>query len=652
MRLGAACFAFIVVLAAACDDSQAPAIPTNGPFLLAGQDCDSLVPEHCGFPMPSNVYLADDTSPDPLRPTGKHIAFGATTLPARTADGQHLDPSVYADHDGFSPGQPPMTFLASATAVGLPTQDDMQMSTTTASPTILLDADSGELVPHFAEVDASTFDDTTRTLMLRPAIRLKDSTRYIVAIRHVVDTNGKPIAASPAFAALRDGTSSADFSVDRRRALYTDIFAKLAAAGIDKSDLQIAWDYSTASQTNNTKQMIAMRDDALATVGTDGPDYTIESVTENPDPMVRRRIMGLMTAPLYLSDPNPGGHLVLDANGLPKKNGTAQFEFEVNIPVSVANAASGAPLLQNGHGLLGSLTEGQDSYLVQFANDYGFVAFSINLLGMDNTESGYILNTALPTDIGLFRACVDRQHQGLLNELLLMRLMKGKFSRDPNVQFNGHSAIDTTRAFYRGDSQGGIFGTTYMALSTDVTRGMLGEPGAPYSLILGRSSDFSGFSALLHIIYKDPRDVQLAIAMLQIVWDRTEPDGYMPFITSNMFPNTPQHQVLIEAALGDHQVTPIGAHVIARAVGAKNILPVNREVFGIPDMQPPFQGSGIVEYDFGLPPSPEQNLPPTGPDGSDPHGKLRSVVSSQLQVDFFFRTGTIYQFCGGLCKGT
>jgi hypothetical protein len=651
MRLRAACFALVVLLAAACDDSQSPTIPTTGPFLLAGQDCDSLVPERCGFPMPSNVYLADDTSPDPQRPTGKHVAFGVTTLP-EYADGKHLDPSTYADHDGFSPGQPPMTFLASATAVGLPTQDNMEMSTTTASPTILLDADSGELVPHFSEVDASTFDDTTRTLMLRPAVRLKDSTRYIVAVRHVVDTSGKVIAPSPAFAALRDGTSSSDFSVDRRRALYADIFAKLAAAGVDKSDLQIAWDYSTASQTNNTKQMIAMRDDALATVGADGPDYTIESITENPDPMVRRRIMGWMTAPLYLSDPNPGGHLVLDSNGLPKKNGTAQFEFEVNIPVSVANAASGAPLLQNGHGLLGSLTEGQDSYLVQFANDYGFVAFSINLLGMDKNENDYILNTALPADIGLFRACVDRQHQGLLNELLLMRLMKGKFSRDPNVQFNGHSAIDTTQAFYRGDSQGGIFGATYMALSTDVTRGMLGEPGAPYSLILGRSADFSGFSALLHIVYKDPRDVQIAISLLQMTWDRTEPDGYMPFITSNMFPNTPQHQILIEAAIGDHQVAPIGAHVIARAAGAKNISPVNRELFGIPDMQPPFQGSGIVEYDYGLPPSPEVNLPPTGPDGSDPHGKLRSVPSSQLQVDLFFRTGTIDQFCGGLCKGT
>jgi hypothetical protein len=31
---------------------------------------------------------------------------------------------------------------------------------------------------------------------------------------------------------------------------------------------------------------------------------------------------------------------------------------------------------------------------------------------------------------------------------------------------------------------------------------------------------------------------------------------------------------------------------------------------------------------------------------------LRSVPSSQMQVDSFFKTGTIHQFCSGLCKGT
>lgn len=59
------------------------------------------------------------------------------------------------------------------------------------------------------------------------------------------------------------------------------------------------------------------------------------------------------------------------------------------------------------------------------------------------------------------------------------------------------SIVDPKLAFYRGDSQGGIFGATYMAISTDVTRGLLGETGAPYTLLLDRSVDFSGFKFLL-----------------------------------------------------------------------------------------------------------------------------------------------------------
>ena len=69
-----------------------------------------------------------------------------------------------------------------------------------------------------------------------------------------------------------------------------------------------------------------------------------------------------------------------------------------------------------------------------------------------------------------------------------------------------------------------------------------------------------------------------------------------------MLPGTPAHHVLIHTAIGDHQVTPLGAHLIARTIGAKNLKPVNREVFGIPDADGPFtDGSAIVEYVFGLP---------------------------------------------------
>src|SRR5262245_65820792 len=111
-----------------------------------------------------------------------------------------------------------------------------------------------------------------------------------------------------------------------------------------------------------------------------------------------------------------------------------------------------------------------------------------------------------------------------------MRMMSGRFAKDPLMQDNGKSMIDTTKRFYRGDSQGGIFGTTYMALTTDVTRGLLGEPGMPYNLLLNRSVDFADFFQLLQGTYPQARDLQLVLGLVQLLWDRTEPSGYAPYI--------------------------------------------------------------------------------------------------------------------------
>ena len=81
---------------------------------------------------------------------------------------------------------------------------------------------------------------------------------------------------------------------------------------------------------------------------------------------------------------------------------------------------------------------------------------------------------------------------------------------DPATSFNGNPTIDTTQRFYRGDSQGGISGGVYMAISTDVTRGLLGETGAPYNTLLCRSADFNGFFLIIQGTYPNPLDIQLA----------------------------------------------------------------------------------------------------------------------------------------------
>jgi hypothetical protein len=109
--------------------------------------------------------------------------------------------------------------------------------------------------------------------------------------------------------------------------------------------------------------------------------------------------------------------------------------------------------------------------------------------------------------------------------------------------------------------------------------------------------------------------------------------------------------VLIHAALGDHQVTPLGAHVIARAVGAKALSPAARPIWGVGEAAGPFTGSGIVEYDYGalVPPLPETNTPTTAPDSTDPHDWVRKEQTAIDQSAHFFFTGEIAPYCAGSC---
>ncbi|MFT3764682.1 MAG: hypothetical protein QM820_04070 [Minicystis sp.] len=619
----------------------------GGGVPLLGGDCNPMVPAQCGFPFPSNAYLIDD----PFTVTGKRVAFGRTTLPGYTPK-THLDPVWWKDNDGFSAGQNILTHLPGATTTGLPTQDDIDRSIGPDSPTILLDAETGERVPHFAELDMSLGNEPAedRTFILRPVVRLKDATRYIVAIRRVVDADGKAIAPSDTFLALRDGTESCEPSVGRRRALYADIFARLEKAGIAKDDLQIAWDYSTASRESNVGRMIRMRDDALGKAGNKGPEYTVDSYEDNPNPHIRRRVHVKMKVPLYMNQPGPHARMVVDAQGMPIQNGFAEYEVLVHIPNAATKGTPGA-LLQNGHGLLGYKEEGQDGYLAELADKHNYVAFAVDLIGMAHEDYPTLASSAVE-DIEGFMAAVDRQHQGVINSLLAMRLMKGAFATDPVTVIDGNPTIDPTQAFYRGDSQGGIFGTTYMAVSTDVTRGLLGEPGLPYSLLLNRSADFGPYLVLLRGAFRTGRNMQQVIGLLQMIWDRTEPNGYLPYLASGDLPGqkTPAHEVLLHVAIGDHQVTPLGAHIIARAVGAKNLTPVNRSVWGVPEMAGPFMGSAMVEWDFGNKESPKTNTPPDDTYGPDPHDEVRKLPEAMDQTNAFFRMGVVQPFCSGACN--
>jgi hypothetical protein len=712
-----------VVAAPSCKPKAASGIYWGGNGLssedpLGGLDCDPLVPGECGYPFPSNVYLVADSKTD----TGWHVQFRGRTLPIAAGQGP-VDPTPWTYSDGFSPGSGAFAYFPNVDVAGmwkagtLASPENIALSMTPSSPTVIIEADTGARVPHWTELDMSPTDNSalsTRSLIIRPAIRLKDNTRYIIAIRNLVDGSGATLAATPTFAALRDGTAPQmvtvnpngalpktllDPTVEPRRGLYADIFSHLSKAGVDKGSLQLAWDFTTASQKSTVSDMLTVRDDALTKVGTAGPSYTIvstQSCPENcPDPPpsagappspIYMRIVGYMTVPSYLTTaptaaatpvkgfPGPvsiPGMVFEDINTrlnrdpttrAPVQNGTENWPFIVSVPTDLYNAVSagqspGGPVVQQGHGLFGNPAEGEgyDGEFDRLAQAYGYVTIAVPFQGFYNWDPP-IAEQALEGNILHFLGLVESQVQGQVNQLLAMRMMIGQFAKDPLMNPNGHPLIDTTKRYYRGDSQGGIMGAGYMAISTDVTRGVLGEPGMPYNVLLPRSSDYAGSYYLLLLgsyAQAGGRDINLLLGGVQMLWDRSEPDGFAPYITTNTLPKTPSHNVLLNVAIGDQQVTPYGAHILARTMGGvQNLEPVNREIYGIPDAAGPFSGNGMTEFNFHLDQNPavklnETNIPNQGPDDCDPHDKVRQMFPVFEQTANFFATGMVQNYCWG-----
>lgn len=650
MRRSVSLLAFSLLCA--CDAPPAPADagtdagPGEDPLR---PDCEALVPEFCALPWPSDYFLVED----PSTPTGRRVAVGETTLPVATVRNRsrHIDPSPLATRDGWSVNASLLAYLPGATATGLPSPANIGLSLEDGSPTVLLEAETGERVPHFSEIDESVADPSApRALIVRPVVPLEHATRYIVAIRGVVDERGELVPPSATFAALRDGTEYDLPYITQRREHFEALFDTLESYGVARADLQLAWDFTTGSLENDTGWMLHVRDRTLEAIGEDGPDFRIdriEELTPEESPHIARRVHVVMTVPNFLAGTDVSDGLNFGSDGLPAPNGTIEFPILVNIPRSATPDTPVKPL-QYGHGLLGSREQVNAGWLAQFANEHGFMPFATDWVGMSDQDYATVVLSISTGNLADFRIVPERLVQGVVNALSAMRLMRGAFGQHPDLLVDGRSIVDTSEGFYTGDSQGGIFGGTYMAITTDVRRGILGVPGQPYNLLLNRSVDFDPYLAFIRMVYRDGVDIQLVLNYLQQLWDRAEPGSYTRHIMNDPLPGTPSHQVIIQAAIGDHQVTTLGAHIMARAIGAVAIAPQTRPIWGIEEVEGPHVGSAIVEFDYGVP-EPITNVPPR--EGEDPHGAVRRNPRALAQTLHFFTTDPpeIVHTCEGPC---
>lgn len=645
--------------------------------------CDFLDTTVCLQPFPNDFY----TKADPSTPTGKRLDLHAESTPANTA-GVHIDVTDMNRGDGFSPGNaimlkvPGLDTPAAFANSGLVPLSDLHAYDETNAPVIVINAATGERQPIWAELDSNptTVDPSDDgpggidqnpgntedvNLLVRPAKNFDYGQRYIVAFRNLKDANNQPIESPIGFRAYRDNLPTQQDAVENRRPHMEQVIGDVVSkAGVERSSLYMAWDFTIASQKSVTARALQIRDDAFERLGDtnladrkiqgDSPDVEVTAVCNVGDP-------SSCGAGIGKGLPVPSGDMLryvegkinnipcyLDTNGCAAgtkfkiaADGSVDFDpsftmsipFRCIIPKAVQPGGAGTAVLPGkagiyGHGLLGDYKQAISAGPENVAKTGGGVWCGANWDGFSTADYLIVINSL--SDMSNFNKAVDRMQQGFVNFMMLQRAMihpdgfaaqeAFQLDDDGNGATDKKSVIDVsafpdTRGQYMGISQGGIMGGALMALTPDSDYGVLGVPGMNYSTLLRRSVDsdqyFKNPAIGLYKNYPDMHDRPVLLSLMQLLWDRGEANGYAQAMTSSPLPNTPPHDVLLSVAFGDHQVTNYSAEVEARTIGASIYAPAlnagrhwDSDPFlgmGQASTFPWDSGSVMVYYDSGPP---------------------------------------------------
>lgn len=638
----------MIAAAAACDPGSDPIDPGPTPDAGPAIDpaCNPLGTTACLLPWPSAAYLREaDTA------TGVAVDLPAEAMPVNS-DGVAVDPAPFNRFDGFAPSGPMLVaFPDGVSAAGLPAHEDPAASLAADAPIVVLDMDTGERVPFFAELDASATVHEDRPLIIRPLVRLRPGARHLVAIRKAVRAaDGSALPVPPGFQSILAGAPLDHPRMDRLAAPYADIFAALEDAGVPRDDLVLAWDFVTASDDYLTADLLHMRAGALAAMGEDGAGLSFTAEAEDLDsPLVDQFLVGTMQAPGFLSSgEDDDSILARDADGLPLLGEDHEARFAVLVPACVQALPEEElprPVVIFGHGLFGdgagSVRGGGTQAL---ANSACVVLVAGDFIGL--TSRQVELAAAVVTDANLAPALTEKLAQSVIDFLALGRLARGPLAQDPRLQRGDGARIltaDPDQVYYYGASLGGIMGNVIMAYSPDLGRGVLGVPGGAWSLLLERSFAWQTLQIAAQNAYPDRFAYQMLPVLLGMRFEPYDAITTAARVTGTPLPDTPVKQVLLYEAVGDSLVSNLTTEMVARTMGLSVLGPSVRLPGGLDEQGGPL-GSALAIYDEQPTPlPPEDNQPPAQDNGT--HVTVNTLGAVGRQVARFLLAAEIVHTC-------
>jgi hypothetical protein len=623
--------AFLLILAACgSSDSTIKTAPTANPLGTT----DNILP------FPSSLYeKADSTSP-----TGVRVDVPTGAFPANSS-GVAIDGSAFAQRTGWPST---VTLLWGATggvdSTTLVPYTNIAASLGADSSTVIIDMMTGERVAHFAEVDANeTMDFDHQAVYLRPAARLASGHRYAVGIRKTVTAhNGKPLPVSDGFAAVLANRNTGHARLDAARPRLREAVAALETAGVPRTDLLVAWDFTIADDASAIAAPLAARDAVLASIGQLGANltYTVTSDqgTINNDPRIARRIELDFQAPEVATV--DGFHR--DASGKVVAQGTVTAHVYIAVP-PCATKNNKAGILIYGHGFFGGLDELRNSeYLRDLSQNGCLIVAGTVWIGFSKDDTA---NAALAlNDLNKGQGFGEHGWQGIADFIALEQLLRGKLATDLLVDNSNASIVDPTRVYFLGISQGHILGSTFFAYDPFITNGVLHVGGANWSLMFERSMNWETYGSVLKGAYGTLMDADIMEQVLEIGLEPV--DGAT--IADAPVPGTPAKHILMQTSMHDAQVPNLSAFFQARSLGLTLLTPSVTVPYGFETAQAATSDHAYVLMDEHPMPEPPADNTTFGYDNSAHGNPRRRTLIQQMMLDFF-ANGVAHNNCTGAC---
>ena len=609
--------------------------------------CDNTNPDHCLLPFPSAAFLTSDSQ----SLTGFRVDIQGEAIPD-SASAPSNEFHMINSRDGHSPASQIFTTFSSLPDVSnLASQEDVSASVETGHGSVLLNMDTGEITQHWIEISSRTQDGEPTLVHLRSLRGLEHNTQYAVAFRGLIDSDGIQVEPFISFKALRDGVLTDSNQIEESRPGYESMFSALSEVGFERSSLQSAWWFHTASTESLTDNLISMRNDASQRLGDTGLGCNVTSVDENygDDNSTLRRISGTITTPHYLESTYPPTAMTRDDVGNPKFNFMNEVIFTLTIPMSSAENSQPAPLVVLGHGFLGD-GEGMVSGFRGWANQSGVATIGTDFKGW-SSDGDFDAVTFGLMNVNYLQHQSERLQQSVINHLAMIRTIKGVCSDLPEFYHNGTNLVDTSDVDYMGVSLGGIRGPSMLSLIPEMDRGVLWVAGSSFSFIAERSTQYTQFEGLFSssLAYESTMDRSILIALMQSMWDTTEPETYLPFREGGLEGELHPYEILYLVSINDAQVTTLSADRASRTSGIPVLSNSTHHPEGLDVVEASESSSAIVYFDGRFPEVPSGNIQGPMAYHSLAHNQVLGFGPAADLATNFLESGTITDTCSGKC---